>query len=156
MIEQDDQGHAFAPTPEGWHVQRCQRCGIWHYSPARLMRCPGERHDTVEETWTPAVPLGMFGDNPSLGLGMTLPMSEPETPSAPSFESTAFEGGTSGGGGAGADFSSGPAEAPSQDVSSSSADSGANDVSSSGNVSSSDAGGSSDFGSGGSDFGSGT
>ncbi len=143
-LERDENGHA-------WHLLRCQRCGVWKHATGSHFTCTGERHHTVEPDWTPAVPLGMFGDNSSLGLGLTLPRSEPEAVSSTAgCESTAFDGGTSGGGGGGADFSGSTAEAPSSDAGSSVDVGSHSDAGSSYDSGiSSDAGGSSDFGSGG-------
>jgi hypothetical protein len=137
MIDRDTLGHE-------WHYMRCQRCGVWKHSGEAHLACEGERHETVESSWTPVLPMAIFGDNPSLNTGITLPAIHEDPIAAPSFQETAFAGGESGGGGSGSDFSSSMvAEAASEPDTSASSD-----FSSSSDSSSSDSS-SSDFGSGG-------
>lgn len=147
--ERDEFGHV-------WGIIRCKRCGvykIWHHAKEE---CPGERHSFLQEDddFTPSIPMGIYGSNPSLSTGVILDTTPSQVieDAGPTFESTAFQGGESGGGGGGADWSgndtSSPdtsmtAEAPSDTFDAGSFDSGGSSFTDSGG------GGGSDFGSGG-------
>jgi len=96
-------------TGHFWINERCQYCGIPNDSVHAQTHCPGTKHESVEDDWSPSVfTLPVFESTVPImdTVAETAVLSEiaNDTPAVVDTPATDFAGGDSGGGGGGGAF----------------------------------------------------